>query len=146
MLKTKKMLSLILAMGMIFTLAACGGQKTNDSSPDNNTKTSDDGAIIDEVDGYDIADATYVLKAGHVLAEDHPYNKALLYMDEYLCKATNGDLRIEVYPNAQLGNERDLQEGCSMGTVDIGIGATATLSNCTSDFTLFDLPYLFTSK
>ena len=112
MLKTKKMLSLILAMGMIFTLAACGGQKTNDSSPDNNTKTSDDGAIIDEVDGYDIADATYVLKAGHVLAEDHPYNKALLYMDEYLCKATNGDLRIEVYPNAQLGNERDLQEGC----------------------------------
>ena len=48
MLKTKKMLSLILAMGMIFTLAACGGQKTNDSSPDNNTKTSDDGAIIDE--------------------------------------------------------------------------------------------------
>ena len=100
MLKTKKMLSLILAMGMIFTLAACGGQKTNDSSPDNNTKTSDDGAIIDEVDGYDIADATYVLKAGHVLAEDHPYNKALLYMDEYLCKATNGDLRIEVYPNA----------------------------------------------
>ena len=146
MLKTKKMLSLILAMGMIFTLAACGGQKTNDSSPDNNTKTSDDGAIIDEVDGYDIADATYVLKAGHVLAEDHPYNRALLYMDEYLCKATNGDLRIEVYPNAQLGNERDLQEGCSMGTVDIGIGATATLSNFTSDFTLFDLPYLFTSK
>ena len=139
MLKTKKMLSLILAMGMIFTLAACGGQKTNDSSPDNNTKTSDDGAIIDEVDGYDIADATYVLKAGHVLAEDHPYNKALLYMDEYLCKATNGDLRIEVYPNAQLGNERDLQEGCSMGTVDIGIGATATLSNFTSDFTLFAL-------
>lgn len=56
MLKTKKMLSLILTMGMIFTLAACGVQKTNDSSPDNNTKTSDDGAIIDEVDGYDIAD------------------------------------------------------------------------------------------
>ena len=137
MLKMKKMLSLLLAMCMIFTLAACGDQNTNNPS---NSNTSGNGPVIDEVDGYDIADATYVLKAGHVLAEDHPYNKALLYMDQYLCEATNGDLRIEVYPNAQLGNERDLQEGCSMGTVDIGIGATATLSNFTSDFTLFDLP------
>lgn len=85
MLKTKKMLSLILAMGMIFTLAACGGQKTNDSSPDNNTKTSDDGAIIDEVDGYDIADATYVLKAGHVLAEDHPSNSKLCCIWTSIC-------------------------------------------------------------
>ena len=33
MLKTKKMLSLILTMGMIFTLAACGVQKTNDALP-----------------------------------------------------------------------------------------------------------------
>ncbi|HIR16985.1 TRAP transporter substrate-binding protein DctP [uncultured Cloacibacillus sp.] len=98
------------------------------------------------VEGYDIDKAKYVLKAGHVLAENHPYHQSLLYMDEYLCKATNGELRIEVYPNSQLGNERDLQEGCSMGTVDIGIGATATLSNFTKDFTLFDLPYLFTSK
>ena len=143
MLKMKKMLSLLLAMCMIFTLAACGDQNTNNPS---NSNTSGNGPVIDEVDGYDIADATYVLKAGHVLAEDHPYNKALLYMDQYLCEATNGDLRIEVYPNAQLGNERDLLEGCSMGTGDIGIGATATLSNFTSDFTLFDLPYLFTSK
>lgn len=101
-------------------------------------------ACMDEK--HEIANAKYVLKAGHVLAETHPYHKSLLFMDEYLCKATNGELRIEVYPNSQLGNERDLQEGCSLGTVDIGIGATATLSNFTKDFTLFDLPYLFTSK
>lgn len=95
---------------------------------------------------HPLVDATYVLKAGHVLAENHPYHQSLLYMDKYLAQATGGDLRIEVYPNSQLGNERDLQEGCSMGTVDIGIGATATLSNFTNDFALFDLPYLFTSK
>ena len=74
MLKMKKMLSLLLAMCMIFTLAACGDQNTNNPS---NSNTSGNGPVIDEVDGYDIADATYVLKAGHVLAEDHPYNKSV---------------------------------------------------------------------
>lgn len=76
----------------------------------------------------------------------YPYHKVLEYMDSYLSEATEGDLRIEIYPNAQLGDERALQEGTSMRTVDIGIGATATLSNFTDDFALFDLPYLFSNK
>lgn len=143
MLHIKKFLALSLAMSMMVGLVSCGGES---SSTSGGTSSSETGASTGTVEGYDIADATYVLKAGHVLAENHPYHQALLYMDEYLCKATDGDLRIEVYPNSQLGNERDLQEGCSLGTVDIGIGATATLSNFTDDFTLFDLPYLFTSK
>lgn len=125
----KKIIALLLALIMVFSLCACSSDKDNGSSKDST-----------------ISGATYVLKAGHVLSESHPYHKALLYMDEYLNKATNGDLRIEVYPNSQLGNERDLQEGASLGTVDIAIGATATLSNFTSDFALFDLPYLFASK
>lgn len=143
MLQIKRIMAISLATSMLLGLCSCG----NAASESTSSSDSGSGASTNSsVSGYDIADATYVLKAGHVLAEDHPYHQALLYMDKYLCEATDGDLRIEVYPNSQLGNERDLQEGCSLGTVDIGIGATATLSNFTDDFTLFDLPYLFTTK
>lgn len=142
MLHIKKATALSLVLALSICLCACGGTPAA-STPNSSGASVSAGSQSGE---YNLADATYVLKAGHVLAENHPYHQSLLFMDQYLAEATNGDLRIEVYPNSQLGNERDLQEGCSMGTVDIGIGATATLSNFTGDFALFDLPYLFTSK
>lgn len=129
----KRILAVTCCMALTLT-AACGGSATGSPSSD----------AADAGDGF--GQASYVLKAGHVLSDTHPYHLTLQHMDAYLNEKTNGDLRIEVYPNAQLGNERDLQEGCSMGTVDIGIGATATLSNFTEDFALFDLPYLFANK
>lgn len=146
MFKLRKVTALLLVAVMLLGLCACGGGKsTEESKAPESTKTPE--STAPSADGtYDIANATYVLKAGHVLSDTHPYHKSLEYMDEYLAEKTNGDLRIEIYPNSQLGNERDLQEGCSMGTVDIGIGATATLSNFTTDFALFDLPYLFANK
>jgi len=145
----KKFCSFLLALCMAFALVACGNSGASSSTASSTSSGSASGsssASSSASGSYDISKATYVLKAGHVLSEDHPYQKALQYMDDYLSKATKGDLRIQIYPNSQLGNERDLQEGCSMGTVDIGIGATATLSNFTTDFTLFDLPYLFADK
>lgn len=143
----KKAISLMLMMLMLLSLFACGNANGNPSGSQGGAAgAAPESASPSGDGGYDIADATYVLKAGHVLSNTHPYHRSLEYMDAYLSEKTNGDLRIEVYPSSQLGNERDLQEGCSMGTVDIGIGATATLSNFTSDFALFDLPYLFASK
>lgn len=166
MKKLKKMMALALSVAMAVSLTACGGSSTASTTAapaettaapaattaaPAETKAAESTAAAAENQAaasgeYDIANATYVLKAGHVLAEGHPYHQTLLWMDQQLAEKTNGDLRIEVYPNSQLGNERDLQEGCSLGTVDIGIGATATLSNFTTDFALFDLPYLFASK
>ena len=147
MSRIKKIIALSLASLMLVSLCSCGNGASSSTSGTSSSSASAPNVSTPQGGGsYNIADATYVLKAGHVLAESHPYHQALLYMDEYLCEKTNGDLRIEVYPNSQLGNERDLQEGCSLGTVDIGIGATATLSNFTSDFALFDLPYLFANK
>lgn len=160
MMKSKNVLLTILTAGAALLLAACGNQPSSQSQPSEleagksepegvSADTGTTGTSSPERAGdtaYDISGATYVLKAGHVLSNTHPYHKALEYMDSYLSEATEGDLRIEIYPNAQLGDERALQEGTSMGTVDIGIGATATLSNFTDDFALFDLPYLFSNK
>ncbi|MDR2391580.1 MAG: TRAP transporter substrate-binding protein DctP [Planctomycetota bacterium] len=90
--------------------------------------------------------AEWVLKAGHVLPVDHPYHLGYQRMDEELKKRSGGRITLEIYPNSQLGNERDLFEGCQIGTVDLAIGATAPLANFTQDFLVFDLPYLFVTK
>ena len=52
-------------------------------------------------------------------------------------------LEIQVFPNQQLGNERDMIEGMQLGTIDLAVINTPLLAG--SHFQLFDMPFLFNS-
>jgi tripartite ATP-independent transporter DctP family solute receptor len=56
-------------------------------------------------------------------------------------EATKGAVIIDTYPQAQLGNERDLIEGVSLGSVDF-CHVSGALTNFSSAFLTFDLPYM----
>ncbi|MEL7625124.1 MAG: TRAP transporter substrate-binding protein [Clostridiales bacterium] len=86
----------------------------------------------------------YVIRVGHVLATDHPYTDGLNYFKKVLEEKTDGRVRVEVFPNSMLGNERDMIEGLQLGTLEMALVSTAPLSGFTSDFLVFDLPYIFT--
>jgi TRAP-type transport system periplasmic protein len=91
------------------------------------------------------AQAPRVLKLGHVLAVDHPYQEGSLKLAELLAAKTNGRITIQVYPNAQLGGERDMVEGLQIGSVDLVLTApsiAAAIANERKVF-LFDMPYIF---
>ncbi len=57
----------------------------------------------------------YVLKFGHVLTTQDPYHEAFLKMAEAVSVRTNGNLKVEVYPSAQLGVEEDILEQIRQG-------------------------------
>lgn len=88
----------------------------------------------------------YTLKAGHVLAADHPYQLGLVKMAELMAQKSNGRIKMDVFPSSQLGNERDMVEGLQMGTLDVTLVSTAPLANFSNDFLVLDLPYLFKDK
>jgi len=91
------------------------------------------------------AQAPRVLKLGHVLAVDHPYQEGSLKLAELVAAKTNGRITIQVYPNAQLGGERDMVEGLQIGSVDLVLTApsiAAAIANERKVF-LFDMPYIF---
>ena len=83
------------------------------------------------------------LKAGHVLAPDHPYQTGLEKFAEIVKARTNGEISIEVFHSSQLGNERDMIEGLQMGTLDISLVSTAPLMGFVKSFMVFDLPFIF---
>jgi tripartite ATP-independent transporter DctP family solute receptor len=56
-------------------------------------------------------------------------------------EATGGAFIIDTYPQAQLGNERDLIEGVSLGSVDF-CHVSGALTNFSSAYLTFDLPYI----
>jgi tripartite ATP-independent transporter DctP family solute receptor len=56
---------------------------------------------------------------------------------------SGGRIAVDVFHSSQLGNERDLIGGLQFGTVQMTVISTAPLSGFTSDFLVFDLPFIF---
>ncbi|MCL1874693.1 MAG: TRAP transporter substrate-binding protein [Synergistaceae bacterium] len=87
--------------------------------------------------------AATTIRVGHVLAPTHPYQLGLEKFSELASEKTNGNVKVEVFHSSQLGNERDLIEGLQLGSVEMCIVSTAPLSGFTTQFGVFDLPFIF---
>jgi TRAP-type transport system periplasmic protein len=87
-----------------------------------------------------------VTKFASVLAENHAHHKSYLFFADRVKELTGGKLVINVYPNSQLGNEREYVEFLQTGQIEFGRAATAVLGPFVPQFQAFDLPYLFANK
>jgi len=59
------------------------------------------------------------LKFAHVYETSEPYHKMALWAADEIKKRTNGKYQIDVFPASQLGNENDINQGLTLGTVDM---------------------------
>lgn len=89
------------------------------------------------------ADGTYTFQVGHVVTSDHSYHLGLQKFAELLSEKTDGRATIEIFPAGQLGNEADLIEGLTMGTIDMALCNSGNLASFTDAYEAFDLPFLF---
>ena len=60
-------------------------------------------------------------------------------------KLTNGQVQVQLYPNRQIGDEKQLLEGMRFGTVDGGIITNAVIAQVEPAFEVNDLPFLYSS-
>ena len=101
----KRILSLILAVGMMTALAACGGS-TGDSTGDST------GGGTTEAKGIPLKVATYY-------ADTHPTSIALEEVFKPMIdEGTEGRYTVELYSNNGLGSETEFNEGVSLGTIE----------------------------
>ena len=87
--------------------------------------------------------AAVVLKLGHIAEPENPYGQGADHFAKLVKERTNGEVIIQVYPSSQLGNQRDLVEGLTFGTVDMTLTGTAVLGNFIPEVAVFDLPFIF---
>lgn len=122
----KKILLGFLLVSMLTILGAC-----SDDSSSNESKS----------------DAkTYVLQAGHSLAENHPFELAMQELAKNVEEKSEGRLKIETFPLSQLGAERELIEGLTLGTVDLVVSTSGPIINFVPNFGVLDLPFLFNNR
>jgi len=90
-----------------------------------------------------MAAETVVLKLAHVCAANHPYQLGAEKLAELVDQKTNGTLKINTYPAAALGGERDICEGIQMGTIDMIVNSIGVTATFVPEVNVFNLPFIF---
>ncbi|WP_046115407.1 TRAP transporter substrate-binding protein [Aquincola tertiaricarbonis] len=96
------------------------------------------------------------LTAGHAAAQkvlkythfqpakpDQPKHVAALAFKEHVEKATNGSIKVELYPAGQLGPANQIMEGLRLGSVEMAVVHDGGMTGVYKTFNIFGLPYLF---
>lgn len=93
------------------------------------------------------AQAPIVIKFSHVVATDTPKGQAAERFKQLAEKATNGRVKVEVYPNSQLYKDKEELEALQLGAVQMLAPSLAKFGPLgVKEFEVFDLPYIFPSK
>ncbi len=89
---------------------------------------------------------TAVLRLSHGLDTSHPVHRGMVFMAERLADKSAGQLTISIYPNQQLGTERQSLELLQIGSLSMTKVSAAVLENFSPEATVLSLPYLFRSR
>ncbi len=89
--------------------------------------------------------AQKVLKYTHYqpAGNDQPKHAAALAFKDHVEKATNGSLKVELYPAGQLGPAQQVMEGLRLGTVELAVVHDGGIPGVYKTFNIFGLPFLF---
>src|SRR4051812_49609008 len=68
---------------------------------------------------FGAAQAQTKLKWAHVYETSEPFHKWSVWAGDEIKKRTNGRYEVEVFPASSLGKETDINQGLTLGTVDI---------------------------
>jgi tripartite ATP-independent transporter DctP family solute receptor len=83
------------------------------------------------------------LKFAHVYETSEPYHTAALWAAEEIKKRTDGRYEIQVFPAAQLGKETDINQGMTLGTVDIIYTGQAFAARTYPPLAIGGAPFMF---
>jgi|TARA_B110000483_G_scaffold66970_1_gene83734 C4-dicarboxylate-binding protein DctP len=88
------------------------------------------------------ADAKFIAKIGHLESAKQPRHQTLEIVANLVKKRTNGEVEFKLFPSAQLGNARQMNEGVQLGTLEATVSPAAFLGGFNSAISVLDIPYL----
>ncbi len=131
----KKTLSVLVALALVLSLAACGGTP---ASPAASSPASAGGDAP--------AGETVTLKIGNAMASAHPWNTAIDELVALVEEYSGGRLVLVNYPDSTLGTEAELLEQVKQGTLDLCVADPSVGTTFCKKLELFALPFLFSDK
>lgn len=119
-----KMLKVFLIISLVLGITGCSSnQPSSDQKP-----------------------AVKVMKIGSVVQKERSTGLGLEKFAEIVNKESKGTIKVEVYHNGVLGDDRRTLEGLNMGTIQGTQVSTGNISAFVPQIAAFDLPFLFKDK
>lgn len=84
-----------------------------------------------------------ILILGHSLPTAHPVHNAIVYFADKVKENSGGQLEVKVYPNSQLGSEREVLELVQIGSVGMTKVSAGTMANFSPKYRVLGIPYIF---
>lgn len=153
LLKKKWLLLFVLILGVGLLTLGCGQESSSDGNGNNevnnnngnNTNTNTD---TNDNDSTDVVDdgKVYEIVFAHVVRPTTAKGQAADRFAELIEERSNGRITVEVFPDSQLGSDREITEQMQSGTVHMNAPFTGVLPSFVPQFQVFDLPFLFTTR
>ena len=74
-----------------------------------------------------------------------PYANGCRLFDAAVQKESGQRINVTLFPNRQIGDEKELMEGLRFGTIDMAIITNAVVANTVPSLQVNDLPFLYAS-
>jgi TRAP-type transport system periplasmic protein len=87
--------------------------------------------------------ATLTLRFAHFGAEDHPSNVAAKQFAANVETRTNGEIKINIFPNNVLGGPPEQAQQIKLGTIDMGLPTQGQLDKYDTAFAAVMLPFIW---
>ncbi|MDD3346193.1 TRAP transporter substrate-binding protein [Oscillibacter sp.] len=135
----KKFLSLVLVLGLSATLLAGCGSKKEEAPAANPSAPAADAATSEEYDKLNII-------AAHGASEATSEHASFVKFKELLEERSGGAVTVDLYPNQQLGGDREYTEAATQGNVTMGGPSTANIAPFVPALNAFETPFMFSDR
>lgn len=86
------------------------------------------------------------IKLAHGLDVTHSVHKAMEYLAARVEEKSGGQLRVEIFPNQQLGTERESLELLQIGSIGMTKVAASVMESFAPNTKVLSMPYIFRDK
>ncbi|MFT2111997.1 TRAP transporter substrate-binding protein [Marinomonas sp. 2405UD68-3] len=90
--------------------------------------------------------ASTVFKLSHNQDKKHPVHQSMQYMADEIKKMSDGELVVRIYPNGQLGTQRESMELLQNGALQMAKSNASELESFEPSYGAFNIPYIFISR
>lgn len=91
------------------------------------------------------ADSRRIIRIGHNQSTNHPTHIGLTAFADYINENLGDKYKVEVYPSELLGSQTEMVQLTQTGAIDFVVASNAILETFSSNYQIFNLPYLFSS-
>lgn len=91
-------------------------------------------------------DTRQIIRIGHNQSTNHPTHIGLMAFEEFIESELGDKYNVEVYPSELLGSQNEMVQLTQTGAITFCVASNSLLETFSDSYTLFNLPYLFSSS